>query len=71
MTLQDNSSAQSGERQIKGAALVGAEALQQRLSEETANPTHEHQPFDERLHHALEDENLSRALGRFAPNWRE
>jgi iron-sulfur cluster protein len=73
MTLQDNSSAQSAESQIKGAqvALVGTESLQQRLSEETANPTHEHQPFDERLHHALEDENLSRALGRFAPNWRE
>ncbi len=75
MTPQDPSSAQhpSAEKSTEAAqiALVSGEGLQQRLSEETANPTHEHQPFEERLHHALEDENLPRALGRFAPSWRE
>src|SRR5579884_1831036 len=30
----------------------------------------EHQPFEERLHHALADEQLRTALGRFAPSWR-
>ncbi len=75
MTLQDQPSAQHqfAEERTEAAqvALVGTGSLQQRLSEETANPTHEQQPFEERLHHALEDENLPRALGRFAPSWRE
>jgi L-lactate dehydrogenase complex protein LldF len=75
MTLQDPSSTQhqSAEKSTETAqdVLVSGEGLQQRLSEKTANPTHEHQPFEERLHHALEDENLPRALGRFAPSWRE
>jgi L-lactate dehydrogenase complex protein LldF len=30
----------------------------------------EHQPFEERLHQALADEQLRTALGRFAPSWR-
>lgn len=75
MTLQDKSSGQhqSAEERTEAAqvALVSGESLQQRLSEETAHPTHEHQPFEERLQHALEDENLSRALGRFAPSWKD
>ncbi|HLG62085.1 MAG TPA: LUD domain-containing protein [Ktedonosporobacter sp.] len=52
------------------SALTHAASPQQVLSEETANPTHEHQPFDERLEHALDDEHLRAALGRFAPSWR-
>ena len=44
--------------------------LQQVVSEETANPTDEHQPFEERLQHALGDDNMHRALERFAPSWR-
>ncbi|HEX6480851.1 MAG TPA: LUD domain-containing protein [Ktedonobacteraceae bacterium] len=44
--------------------------LQQVVSEETANPTNEHQPFEERLEHALGDDNMHRALERFAPSWR-
>ncbi len=40
------------------------------MSEETANPTDEHQPFEERLEHALADEQMHTALGRFAPSWR-
>ncbi len=44
--------------------------LQQVASEETANPTNENQPFDERLVHALTDDNMHRALERFAPSWR-
>src|SRR5438093_252880 len=75
MTLQDKSPGQhqSAEERTEAAqvALVNGESLQQRLGEEVAKPTHEHQPFAERLHHALEDENLSRALGRFAPSWRD
>lgn len=35
------------------------------------NSSHEHQPFKERLEHALTDDNLQRALGRFAPGWRQ
>src|SRR5579862_2686508 len=31
---------------------------------------HEHQPFEQRLHEALDDQNLQNALGRFAPGWR-
>jgi L-lactate dehydrogenase complex protein LldF len=45
-------------------------SLQQVASEETANPTNEHQPFEERLQHALGDDNMHRALERFAPSWR-
>lgn len=43
---------------------------QQVVSEEMANSTHEHQPFKERLEQALTDENMHRALERFAPSWR-
>src|SRR5215469_9812377 len=41
-----------------------------RVSEETAHPTHEDRPFEERLEGALSDENMHRALERFAPSWR-
>lgn len=44
--------------------------LLQELSEETANPTNEHQPFAERLQHALTDEHMHTALSNFAPSWR-
>jgi len=44
--------------------------LLQELSEETANPTNEHQPFAERLQHALADEQMHTALSNFAPSWR-
>ncbi len=40
------------------------------VSGETAHPTHESQPFEERLEEALRDENMHRALERFAPSWR-
>ncbi|GHO82765.1 L-lactate dehydrogenase (quinone) large subunit LdhH [Dictyobacter formicarum] len=50
--------------------LTHATPLQQILTEETANPTNEHQPFEMRLHESLEDQNLQRALERFAPSWR-
>ncbi len=43
---------------------------QQVASEETANPTNEHQPFEVRLEKALSDDNMHRALERFAPSWR-
>ncbi len=43
---------------------------QQVVSEETANPTNESQPFEERLEHGLTDENMHQALERFAPSWR-
>ncbi len=43
---------------------------QQTLSEETANRTNEHQPFEKRLEAALEDSNMHSALERFAPSWR-
>src|SRR5215831_2162260 len=43
---------------------------QQILSEETANSTNEHQPFEKRLESALEDSNMHSALERFAPSWR-
>src|SRR5215467_14962343 len=43
---------------------------QQGVSEETAHPTHEDRPFEERLEGALRDENMHSALERFAPSWR-
>ena len=43
---------------------------QQVVGEETAHRTHEDQPFEERLEQALTDENMHRALERFAPSWR-
>ncbi len=52
------------------STLIQATSPQGVLSEETTNPTHEHQPFAERLEHALDDEHLREALGRFAPSWR-
>ncbi|MBE3559057.1 MAG: LUD domain-containing protein [Ktedonobacteraceae bacterium] len=52
-------------------ALTDGTSTQQVLEAEISSPTHEHQPFDERLKYALEDTNLQRALGRFAPNWRQ
>ncbi len=42
----------------------------QGVSVETAHSTHEDQPFEERLEEALKDENMHRALERFAPSWR-
>src|SRR6202035_4202775 len=47
-----------------------ATPLQQVVSEETANHTHEDQPFKERLQEALLDDNMHGALERFAPSWR-
>ena len=41
--------------------------LQQVVSEETANRTHEDQPFEECLEQALTDDNMHRALERFCP----
>jgi L-lactate dehydrogenase complex protein LldF len=43
---------------------------QQVVSEAIANPTNENQPFEERLEEGLRDENMQRALERFAPSWR-
>src|ERR1700694_183852 len=40
------------------------------VSKEIANPTNENQPFEERLEHALRDDNMHGALERFAPSWR-
>jgi len=40
--------------------------LQQVVGEDTANRTHEDQPFEERLEQALTDENMHGALERFA-----
>jgi L-lactate dehydrogenase complex protein LldF len=47
-----------------------ATPLQQVVGEETANRIQEDQPFEERLEQALTDENMHRALERFAPSWR-
>jgi len=52
------------------APLPPLRGTQQVVSEETANPTNENQPFEERLEEALTDENMRRALERFAPSWR-
>ena len=40
------------------------------VTEEMAKRANEHQPFEERLEQALADENMHRALERFAPSWR-
>jgi L-lactate dehydrogenase complex protein LldF len=48
----------------------GVTSPQQVVSEETANRTHADQPFEERLEEALTDDNMHRALERFAPSWR-
>jgi iron-sulfur cluster protein len=40
------------------------------LNKERKNPTNEHQPFQERLQHALADEQMHSALERFAPGWK-
>ncbi|GCE12882.1 LUD domain-containing protein [Tengunoibacter tsumagoiensis] len=45
-------------------------SLAQVLTEERASPTHEDQPFARRLDRSLHDQNIPRALGRFAPSWR-
>ncbi|GCE16244.1 LUD domain-containing protein [Dictyobacter kobayashii] len=50
--------------------LTHTASLPQVLTEEKANPTNEHQPFKVRLNESLADQNLQRALGRFAPSWR-
>ena len=47
-----------------------ATSSQHILSEEIANRTNEHQPFERRLETALEDTNMHQALERFAPSWR-
>ena len=39
------------------------------VSEETKS-TNQDQPFEERLEGALRDEDMHRALERFAPSWR-
>jgi L-lactate dehydrogenase complex protein LldF len=44
--------------------------FQQVVSEEKAHRTSEDQPFKERLEQALTDDNMRRALERFAPSWR-
>jgi iron-sulfur cluster protein len=70
---QDNSQAQQQDGQripSVQTALTHDEPIQQVEREEATNATHEDQPFEERLHHALEDRNLQSALTRFAPNWR-
>ncbi len=43
----------------------------QEVHDEKANATNEEQPFDERLEHALADEQMHAALERFAPSWRD
>ncbi len=43
---------------------------QQVVSEETADRNHVHPSFEEYLEEALADDNLHRALERFAPSWR-
>src|ERR1700736_1566145 len=43
----------------------------QEVQVEKANPTNEDSPFDERLEHALADEQMHAALERFAPSWRD
>lgn len=55
--------------QQKGA-IAATSVTRQTLSEETGNPTNEHQPFEERLAHALSDEHMHGALNRFAPSWK-
>src|SRR5713226_4649780 len=46
------------------------ESLKSAVVEDNANPTDEHQPFEQRLEHALADGQMHSALGRFAPSWR-
>ena len=76
MTLQDNapSSQQIGahvdDLMPAQDVLTHGASVQQLPAEENASPTHEDQPFDVRLKHALDDKNLQRALGKFAPGWR-
>jgi L-lactate dehydrogenase complex protein LldF len=53
-----------------GPRFIEGPSPQQVVSEEVANPTHEDQPFEKRLEGALGDENMHRALERFAPSWR-
>lgn len=43
---------------------------QQVASTKMENHAHEQQPFEERLEDALTDDNMHRALERFAPSWR-
>lgn len=40
-----------------GPRFIEGPSPQQAVSEETAHPTHENQPFEERLEGALRDEN--------------
>src|SRR5436309_15223137 len=40
------------------------------IIEQNTNPTNENQPFEKRLEHSLADEQMHRALERFAPSWR-
>jgi L-lactate dehydrogenase complex protein LldF len=47
-----------------------AASTQQIVNEETVKSTQQDQPFVERLEEALSDENMHRALERFAPSWR-
>jgi L-lactate dehydrogenase complex protein LldF len=73
MTLQDNApSSQQHVSDVMPAqdVLTHGASVQQLPAEEGASPTHEDQPFDVRLKHALADKNLQRALGKFAPGWR-
>ncbi|GCE49689.1 iron-sulfur cluster protein [Thermosporothrix hazakensis] len=41
------------------------------IQQRAAQNGHEHLPFPQRLDRALNDQNLQRALERFAPSWRE
>ncbi len=74
--MNSHDAASQGQPQLKPEVqpaqevLTHAASLQQVLTEDAENATSEHQPFEERLKHSLADENLQRALGRFAPSWR-
>lgn len=73
MAMQDKHQVKQAGQSVQSAqaALAGSEPIQRLPTQEAANPTHEHQPFEERLHASLQDQNLQGALGRFAPSWRE
>src|SRR2546425_10932684 len=47
-----------------------ATSSQQVAGTKMENHAHKQQPFEERLEHALTDDNMHRALERFAPSWR-
>lgn len=79
MTLQDNAPSPQRQSEVQHVgdvmpaqdALMHSASVQQLPLKEATSPTHEDQPFDVRLKRALDDKNLQRALGRFAPGWRQ